>query len=437
MNTTVTRRKAIAGGLGIAGTALTLAACGGAGGQEAEVDMSAAQQADASGEISYSVWNPDQAILLEDVISAFNEEYPDVTVSVTVTPFDQYWTRLQTQANGDNLPDVFWMNGPNIQLYASEGQILSIQELFDSGQLDKANYPEAMVDLYTFEGEAYAIPKDFDTIGLWYNRRLFDEAGEPYPDGTWTWDEFRAAAERLTAALPDGTYGAAISWQSNQTGYYNAIYQAGGFAINDDATESGYGDAEAVEGIEFLASLIEDGSVPNVSQDNDNPANQFFANGGAAMMWGGSWESANLANGSEAEFVSATHLPRGAQQATIIHGLGNAVSATTANPEAAIAFATFLGGERAAQIMAAAGTVISAFTGSQQAYVDSQPSMDLQVFLDAADEYAVPMPVSKNTLAWSNLESDHIPDALAGRVPVQEAMTALDEAVESALTSEG
>lgn len=313
---------------------------------------------------------------------------------------------------------------------------MNLEELFSSGQLNKSDYPEAMVDLYTFEGSSYAVPKDYDTIGLWYNRRLFDEAGEAYPDGSWTWDDFRDTASRLNEALPEGTFGAALNWGGNQTSYYDAIYQAGGYVINDDATASGFGEPEAIEGIEFLASLIEDGSVPDVSQDTDNPGNQRFANGGAAMLWGGSWESANFANGPEAEFVSATDLPAGAQKATIIHGLGNAVSATTANPEAAIAFVTFLGGEKAARIMAEAGTVISAFNGTQQAYVDSYPSMDLQVFLDVAAEYAVPMPASQNTLAWSSLESNYIPDALSGSVPVAEAMTGLAEAVDKVLADE-
>jgi multiple sugar transport system substrate-binding protein len=436
MTRTLSRRQAMAGTFGLAGTALALTACGGSAGPTSDVDMSAPQSTDVSGSLSYSIWNPDQAVQLEEVIAAFNEEYPDVEVAITVTPFDQYWTRLQTQANGDNLPDVFWMNGPNIQLYAAGEQILNLEELFSSGQLDKANYPEAMVQLYTFEESSYAVPKDYDTIGLWYNRRLFDDAGEAYPDATWTWEDFQGAAARLTEALPEGTFGAAISWQSNQTGYYNAIYQAGGHVLDDDATTSGYGEPEAIEGIEFLRSLVEEGSVPNVSQDNDNPANQRFANGGAAMLWGGSWESANLANGSEAEHVSATSLPAGAQKATIIHGLGNAVSATTANPEAAIAFVTFLGSEKAARIMAEAGTVISAFNGSQQAYVDSYPSMDLQVFLDAAEDHAVAMPASQNTLAWSSLESDYLPDALSGTAPVPDAMAGLAAAVDKVLADE-
>lgn len=39
--------------------------------------------------------------------------------------------------------------------------------------------------------------KDVDTIGLVYNKDIFDEAGVSYPDDTWTQDDLVEASETI------------------------------------------------------------------------------------------------------------------------------------------------------------------------------------------------------------------------------------------------
>ncbi|ETJ29197.1 ABC transporter, substrate-binding protein, partial [human gut metagenome] len=61
-------------------------------------------------------------------------------------------------------------------------------KISSSSLVDLNKFPQDLVDLYKSDGKNYAIPKDYDTVGLWYNKTLFDEAGISYPDETWTWD---------------------------------------------------------------------------------------------------------------------------------------------------------------------------------------------------------------------------------------------------------
>ena len=51
------------------------------------------------------------------------------------------------------------------------------------GHMDK--YLPQVTALYTYDGSYYAIPKDYDTIALWYNKTMFDEAGLEYPNENW------------------------------------------------------------------------------------------------------------------------------------------------------------------------------------------------------------------------------------------------------------
>src|SRR5690625_7807769 len=97
------------------------------------------------------------------------------------------------------MPDVFWMNGPNVQLYASEDMLMPLSSLIESGDIDPANYPDAMNALYVMDGEQYAVPKDFETIGLWFNTRLFDEAGAEPSTAEWTRGDFRSAQPTISA----------------------------------------------------------------------------------------------------------------------------------------------------------------------------------------------------------------------------------------------
>ena len=108
-------------------------------------------------------------------------------------------------------------------------------KIAESDVIDPANYPEDIWGLYTHEDKYYAVPKDVDTIALWYNKTMFDEAEMEYPTADWTWDDMFEAAKKLTK--DDGSqYGLALRNDNNQAGYYNMIYDNGGFVINDDKT---------------------------------------------------------------------------------------------------------------------------------------------------------------------------------------------------------
>ncbi|MFL0456910.1 ABC transporter permease subunit [Brachybacterium paraconglomeratum] len=73
-------------------------------------------------------------------------------MSISTTAFGPYFERLRIQAQGDDLPDVFWINGPNFELYASHEMLQDLSELEG---FDPANYPPNLVELYSFESSAF------------------------------------------------------------------------------------------------------------------------------------------------------------------------------------------------------------------------------------------------------------------------------------------
>ncbi|MFE3830629.1 ABC transporter substrate-binding protein [Streptomyces sp. NPDC059092] len=389
---------------------------------------------DGAVRLSYAVWDNNQKKVLEELGREFTRAHPEVTVQVQLTPWPDYWNKLKAAVTGGSAPDVFWMNGPQFQLYASNGVILPLDEGFAADEVDLAAYPKPLMDLYTYEGKLYGLPKDMDTVGVWYNKALFDARGVEHPSADWTWADFKSAAAELTDP-EKGVYGTAAALTSFQEYQYNTIAQAGGYVVSPDGGKSGYDDPKTVEGLRFWTDLIERKLSPDLKTMTDTAPIQLFEAGKIAMYWGGSWNAGEFsANEYTKDKVDAAPLPRGEKRASIIHGVANVVSAKTAHPREATEFVEFLGSEKAALALGRSGP-LPARDGTQEAWVKAHPQFTLTTFLDAVD-YAVPFPVSKNTAAWNQAELTYLTQAWAGEQTVGEASTALAAAMNNLLAEE-
>jgi multiple sugar transport system substrate-binding protein len=413
-------------GLAVASTAaaaaLALTACAGggtSGGSSENVTL------------SYAIWDQNQQPAMQKIADAFHKQHPNVTVKIQLTPNKEYWTKLQTAVSGGSGPDVFWMNGPHIQLYASNGVLAPL----DDQKIDTANYPKSLVDLYTYDGKLYGAPKDFDTIGVWYNKALFDAAGVPYPKAGWTWDDMKADAAKLTDKAK-GVYGIAAS-QYSQENYYDSIPQAGGYVISPDHKKTGYGSPEALKGIEFWLDFIKAGTSPTAQQMTDTAPEDLFNSGKVAMLQTGSWAAIGYAQNADiADKVNVAPLPMGpAGNQSVIHGLANVANAKSPHADVAKEFAAFASGKEASQIQADTGTVIPAYNGTQNAWVTSMPKYDLHYYIDAVKD-AVPYPVSKNTAVWAQDETDILSQVWAGTLAPEAGMKQLADKMQTALDAE-
>jgi len=383
--------------------------------------------------LSYGVWDATQVPAMQKIIAAFEAQNPAITVTIQQTPWTDYWTKLQAAASGGSAPDVFWMNGPNFQLYAANNVLRPLTDT--DPHPDTSVYPPALAKLYQYKNVQYGLPKDFDTVGLWYNKALFDAAGVAYPTASWTWADFQAAAKKLTDPAK-GVYGVGANLEG-QENYYDTIYQAGGSVISADGKKSGYADPATVAGLKFWTDLVAAKESPSLKQMTDTAPLNLFESGKLAMYWGGSWDAKEFSgNDATKNGVDVAPLPAGVKKATIIHGLANVVFAHTSHPAQAEKFAAFLGSQQAAQIEADTGTVIPAYNGTQQSWVKAYPQYHLQSFLDQLPD-AVPYPISKNTAAWNTLETTELTKAWDGSEPIDKAAGDLATAMNAALAKEG
>jgi multiple sugar transport system substrate-binding protein len=405
-------------------TVALLAGCAASGGTNTANDKDVT--------LTYGVWSQDAT--MQALIDAFQKENPKIHVTLQVNPFADYWTKLQVAAQGGTAPDAFWMLGDRFQVYASGNQLLPLDDAIKAANVDMSVYPKPLVDLFNYKGHQYGLPKDFDTIGLWYNKSLFDAAGVAYPTDKWSWKDVQDAAAKLTNKTT-GVYGIAAP-QNRQEGFYNTVAQAGGSIISSNGKKSGYSDPKTQAGLQYWADFVKNGESPTPAQFADTEAVAQFENGKVAMYYGGSFYANRFyTNAALRAKVDVTVLPKGDKRATVINGLQNVGYNKSKHPEQLKKFLLFLGGKEAAKIQAATGAVIPAYKNTQQGWVDSMPEFHLQSFLDEIP-YSVVYPVSANTAVWNKFEDDDLAPAWDGSSTVKAAADKLAQQMNEALKAE-
>jgi multiple sugar transport system substrate-binding protein len=120
---------------------------------------------------------------------------------------------------------------------------------------------------------------------LFYNKALFDEAGVDYPDGSWTWDDFDAAAKDLTTADHFGVY--EHRWQSTTQGFANAQWDGDIFSGDYDYMSDLYERRIAREDAGYEMDFAE-------SSANSPSYQGEFGKQNAAMLPMGTWFVATL-----------------------------------------------------------------------------------------------------------------------------------------------
>ena len=442
------RRKVLNGLICATVLASMLTGCGNKNTSTAEVQTettaeTAAQQTETekpeteNGEqvtISYALWDANQARLMETLIDEFEEKNPNIKIDMQVTAWTEYWTALEAAGTGGSLPDTFWMHSNNIYYYGSNDQLLDLTDYINKSSLvDLANYPEGLSQIYNIDGKQYAVPKDYDTIALWYNKALFDEAGIAYPDETWTWDTMKEAAKKLTK--PDGSQYGFSAGLNCQEGYYNFVYQNGGEIITADK-KPGYDEAATIGGIDEYFSYIRDGLSPEIYDDLARA--QSLQNSLCAMGLFGSWNLSGFASSDiMVKDYDCAVLPSAndGTRASIFNGLGNAIAATTKHPDEAWKWIEFLSSKEGQERQAELGIAISAYNGSADKFVEAYPMFNTKCYIDMV-EYAQIRPYSNQTSIWEDKAYEVLKDAYAGKEDVKTACEKTAAMMNEALAAE-
>lgn len=401
----------------------SLAACGNSGSNGSN-NSANSNNADNSNNntLSVSIWDNNQLPGLKSIMDDFTEK-TGIAVEIQVVPWDQYWTLLEAGAQGGTLPDVFWMHSNYSQMFMRNDMLLDLTDrIAQSDVIDPENYYQDILELYQYDGKTYAIPKDYDTIALWYNKTMFDEAGISYPDETWTWDTFAEAAAKLTDK-DNSQYGFASPASYNQDGYYSMIYDMGGYIVNEDKSASGWDSPETITAMNWWYDNLVNVCMPTQQMMGENTTDVLFSSGRSAMTFQGSWMVKAL---TENEYIAANAdvavLPMAddGTRKTIYNGLGWAAAAENPNVENAWKLLEYLGSKEAQRKQAESGVTMSAYMGTSDNWVNCAPDFNLQAYLDMTKDMVI-RPYTANTKIWEDYSQQVMVRAYTGEITMEEA----------------
>jgi multiple sugar transport system substrate-binding protein len=416
---------------------LLVSACGSAANQAAQPTAvpptNAPKPAAKQVEITYMMWGaPEELEVWKKVVSDFEAANPDIKVNVEVSDWDSYWTKLNTLVGGGTPPDVFAMDAPLYLDWQSRGVLLNMKPYIDKtpGFLD-GFYPQTL-QAYSMPDGYYGLPRDFQTIVVFYNKDMFDAAKLPYPKADWTMDDLRATAKKLTLDKNnDGKtdqYGFAPDLWDMELFWSEDIWANGGSIISDDHTKTLIGEPNARAAFKFLDGMVKEGSVPKPSTSGEY-GGDLFQSKIAAMIPMGHWAVPGYVQAGIN--LGVAPMPKGPKaQATSVNSAGFVVSKASKNPDAAWKFIQFALSEPGQTRLAQLGFAIPVLkkVAESDAYLKQSGNLDQKLFLDAL-QYAHMKPVFRGYDEWAGVVGDGLRPVYDGEAELD---ATLDEIVPKA-----
>lgn len=417
------------------GLVLVFAGCG-QGAPQAPAATSAspsAGSAAAGGAISFMVFgDPAEKAAYETLVAAFKQRQPQIDVQLMHIPSQgDYVTRLGADLAAGTPADVVLINYRRYASFAAKGVLEPLGPYLANSSLIKESefYPEAIKPFY-WNGTLTCIPQNVSSLVVYYNKKLFDQAGVAYPKAGWTWDDFLKAAQALTRDTNgDGTieqYGLGTEVEAIRMAPF--VWQNGGELVDnaDKPTRLVLDTPAATAAMQWFVDLqVKHHVVPNATQEQAEDSESRFLNGRLGMLLNSRRGVPTYREIKDFDWDVAP-LPQGKQPATILHADAYCLPAASKNKPAAWAFIEFANSAEGQRIIAQTGRTVPSLkaVAASPAFLDpnSKPQSS-QVFLDVIPNIrSVPI-----TPAWPDIEeivTQEIQRAYYGQATVAEAITA-------------
>lgn len=230
-------------------------------------------------------------IIQNSLLPIWQAKYPDIDIVLELhsSTADQV-AKVMLTAGTEVAPDIVDTAGTLLFSYVVNGAAVDIAPYVER-DLDVDDWFPHSWDEVRYPHETgrglYALPYDWVGGVLVYNKDLFDQAGMPYPDETWTWEDLRLAARRLTQDTNgDGItdiWGYQLSTLNNVT--FDPLVRAyGGELLSVDRRESRLNSPAAAEVLQLYYEMVHQDR--STSYRNAGTA---LATGRSAMEVMGSW----------------------------------------------------------------------------------------------------------------------------------------------------
>jgi len=393
--------------------------------------------------------NPEEADARQRVVDAFARRHPDIKVRMLLSGSDPL-QHMSIYCAGGKCPDVLMAWDLTYAGLADRGVLLDLntmlaQDKAFAAQL-KAESISPLYQTFTFDGGQYALPEQWSGNFLFYNKKLFADAGVRPPPGRWEqrWSfyEFLDTAQALTKR---GRSGRVSQW-----GYVDswvASYAAGLFGMNNgvpwctprmNPTHLNFDNQTFLEGIQFYADLAHKHRVAPTSSDTQSMSTMdLFTSGRAAMALGGHWryQTVDRANGLDFDIAVLPTGPKGRTARSNIGTTGLAIAASSRRKQQAWEFVKFATGPVGQAVIAESGLFVpvlrSAITST--GFAAAHARIDNLPVLTGGPAHSQGMPITPEWIKIAALMDRNIGPVLRGARPATSLANGLSRAVDEVL----
>ena len=295
-----------------AGMTLGLAACGnGSQGNSESPAPGGETGGSSSGTVELNLWSFNvggfaEASNWEPIIAAFNEQNPDIKITVTPINYQDGDQKLTSAITAGTGPDIIF-EGPEriVGNYAREGLMVDLSDLWETGGSDIA---EGISSVSQLDGTYYMYPLSVAAHCMAINYEAFEAAGAlQYIDEetrTWTTDNFVKAMEAVRDAAAAGTinintpgiiYCGAQGGDQGTRALVNNLYSD--YFVNEDGTSYLANSENNVKALKLLQDMVNNGSMSANASFAAADELQAFANQTCAVSF--CWNYSNYTQYAE------------------------------------------------------------------------------------------------------------------------------------------
>jgi len=226
----------------------------------------------------------------------WNTDHPDEKVHLVYNGGND--SALQKTVAGftaGNYPDVGYQYGSSAAQLQRQPKLVDLTSKVKNPDFKWNDFYPSERQAATVDGKVLGVPALVDNLSLVYNKALFKAAGVPEPTASWTWEDFRSAAAKLTHPATKSYGWAYVNDGSEDTvwRYLPLLWQAGGDLLSSDNKKPAFNSAAGLSAVELLRDMaVKDKSV-YLDNGNGNYLN-LFNSGKIAMLWTGPWDLSSI-----------------------------------------------------------------------------------------------------------------------------------------------
>ncbi|MEV0597843.1 sugar ABC transporter substrate-binding protein [Streptomyces sp. NPDC050315] len=356
--------------------------------------------------VTYWLWDANQLPAYEACAKDFEQQHPGLDVKITQMGWEDYWTKLASSFIAGTQPDVFTNHVQKFTQFVDLKVLAPLDELPLTRKIEDSAYQPGLGAAWKGQdGHRYGAPKDWDTIALFFNKKMAAAAGLSTADlDRLTWNpEDGGTFEKAIAHLTVDVHGV----RGDEPGFDREHVKVYGLATNDGGDADGqtqwssfaasagwqytdrktwgthynYGQKTFRDVVDWYFGLAKKGYLaPFKNYSETNGPEAQVGSGTAAAALHGSWMIKTF-HGMKGVDIGTARTPIGptGERATMMNGLADSISKHARNKKGAERWVAYLASDACQKTVGQYGIVFPATKGGTDAAVAAYAEQGIDV----------------------------------------------------------